>query len=129
MLKQVSGRAAETVVQWLGWADEDYLSARALLLSGYVVQGTAFANTGIEKYFKAVLTHVGVRFGKTHDVSHLYSVLTTATGKKLNLNAEFLSVLGKAYMLRYPDSLPLGFNIGLYGAKILTETDTSVYAI
>ena len=43
-LTKVSGKLAESVVQWLGWADEDYLSARALLLGGYVVQGPALAS-------------------------------------------------------------------------------------
>lgn len=126
--KMVSGSLAHQVIQWLGWADEDYLGARVLLMGGYVVQGTILANTAIEKYFKAGMLNRGVPLTPIHNVSALYSQVQKS-GKLLVLNDEFLKTLGKAYKLRYPDKLPVGFNVGLNAVKVLVELDVSVYSI
>ncbi len=126
--QMVTGTIAYQVIQWLGWADEDYLAARALLLGGYVVQGTILANTAIEKYFKAGMVNRSITFNPIHNVSNLHAQLQN-NGKILVLNAEFLAVLGKAYKLRYPDRLPSGFNVGLAAVKILVELDATVHTI
>jgi HEPN domain-containing protein len=116
------------VIQWLRWADEDYLAARALLLRAFVLQGTILANTSIEKYIKAALVIRGVTFRNTHDVTALYEALNSS-GTVAVVNGDFLRVLGKAYKLRYPDDLRAGFNIALAQVKVLTETDATVHAL
>ncbi|HEX3741832.1 MAG TPA: HEPN domain-containing protein [Terriglobales bacterium] len=116
------------VIQWLAWADEDYLAARMLLIRGFLVQGAIFANTAIEKYMKAALVARGVSFRNTHDVTSLYRTLKSS-GRVAPLDAEFLTTLGKAYSLRYPDDLTAGFNISLAQVKILAETDATVHAL
>jgi HEPN domain-containing protein len=119
---------ATQAAQWLGWADEDYLAARSLLLRGFVLQGTILANTALEKYLKTALIIHGVRFRNTHDVLALYDLLRTQV-KLPPLLPSFLTLLGKAYKMRYPDDLPPGFNIALAGAKVLSEVDWSVYEL
>lgn len=56
MQSQQAGKGAVNVLQWVTWADQDYVAARALLLSGLLVQGSAFSNTAIEKYFKGYVS-------------------------------------------------------------------------
>lgn len=119
------------VVQWLSWADQDYLAARSLLSRDYILQGTILANTAIEKYIKAVLTYRQKAFPKGwkgHDVMALYQSFQSS-GRAPAVNEGFLRDLGKAYKLRYPDDLNDGFNISLAGIKVLTELDSTVYAI
>lgn len=116
------------VIQWLGWANEDYLAARALLIRAFVLQGSMLANTAIEKYLKAALLARGVPFRNTHDVTALYQALKVS-GRVADVDAGFLAALGKAYKLRYPDDLPAGFNIALVQVKMLAETDAAVHAL
>jgi hypothetical protein len=47
-----------------------------------------------------------------------------ATGTAPQLSLDFLTLLGKAYKLRYPDSVEPGFNLSLALTKILVEVDT-----
>src|SRR5690348_1331567 len=89
------------VTQWLAWADEDYLAARALLLRSFVAQGTMLANTAVEKYLKTGLLARNVTFRNSHDISALYEQLKQS-GTVPPVNASFFSVLNKAYKLRYP---------------------------
>ena len=117
--------------RWLRWADQDYVAARTLLLKGLLVQGCGLANTAVEKYFKAVLVLNGSSSPKGvrgHDVVHLYEKLPSA-GIDRGLNIDFLRVLLKAYRMRYPDDLEVGFNIALEQVKVLAEIDTAVHAI
>jgi hypothetical protein len=124
-----SGKQTIDTIHWVGWADQDYLAARILLLSGLVVQGAALACTAIEKYLKAVCTLSGIPCeGAGHDVSKLNGMLHHRD-VTLGLNAEFLQLLNKAYKLRYPDELTTGFNVALNSIAILTETDLTVRKI
>jgi HEPN domain-containing protein len=124
-----SGQKATQVLQWLGWADKDYISARTLLLEGHLIQGMVLSNTAVEKYFKAVCFLAGLRFPKScHDVPELHRIIRSQEIKP-NLNTDYLSLLKKAYELRYPDNLSPGYNICLGQAKLLTELDHSVFEI
>jgi HEPN domain-containing protein len=128
--QSVQGHSAVQVLQWLNWADQDYVAARLLLLRGYLLQGAILANTAIEKYLKAVLTHRSIPFPKGwkgHDVLSLYEAFKS--GGAPNLNEDFLRDLGKAYKLRYPDDLAIGFNISLVTVKLLTEFDTTAHLV
>jgi len=117
-----------TPLQWLRWADQDYLAARAILLNGFVLQGATIANTAIEKYLKTLLAVRKAKFGFTHDIAALYLSLK-ASGTAPPLSMDFLSLLGKAYQLRYPDSVEPGFNLSLPLNKILVEVDFTVHAL
>jgi len=115
------------VLQWLRWADQDYIAARSLLLNSFILQGVTIANTAIEKNLKTALTARKASFGNTHDIASLYTSLK-ATGTAPQLSPDFLILLGKAYKFRYPDSVEPGFNISLALTKILVEVDYTVHA-
>jgi hypothetical protein len=124
-----SGKQSIDTIHWVGWADQDYLAARILLLNGLVVQGTALACTAVEKYLKGVCTLSGIPFRSAgHDVSKLNGMLHHRS-ITLGLNAEFLRFLNKGYKLRYSDELAAGFNIALNSIATLTETDITVQRI
>jgi HEPN domain-containing protein len=126
-----TGQTAQDAAQWLRWADQDYLAARNLLLHGLIVQGCGLATTAIEKYLKTVLLMKSIGFprgNRGHNVVLLYEKLMSA-GVGLGLNLEFLTLLVKAYSVRYPDDLKPGFNIVLEQTKILVELDTTVHKI
>ncbi|HUX65780.1 MAG TPA: hypothetical protein VMV42_01405 [archaeon] len=57
------GDRARLVLEWLSWADNDYIAARLLLRRRLLSQGAALANTALEKYFKALV--FPKRAGKT----------------------------------------------------------------
>jgi hypothetical protein len=128
VLKAGSDRITNRVLQWITWADKDYLAARRLLLGGLLPQGAGLCNTAIEKYLKTIILIGGFGHLVGHDVPILYAKLTD-NGIDLHLNCEFLGLLTKAYELRYPDTLQPGYNIHLSQAKVITELDHSVHAI
>ncbi len=65
----------EKIVDWLRWADDDYIAARQLLLGDLLVQGAALANTAIEKYFKTILLIKKRSATKVHDIPRLFQEL------------------------------------------------------
>jgi len=77
------------VAQWLAWADEDYLAARALLLRGFVLQGTILANTAVEKYLKTALLAKNIQFRNSHDVSALHKRLQASAPGLPPINTTF----------------------------------------
>ena len=116
------------VTNWLGWADNDYLAARSLLLDHFIVQGAILSNTAIEKYLKTVSLVEGEALPRKHDVPNLYEILTN--GKKdLGINEAYLNLLFECYKMRYPDDLEIGFNIALSETRMLVELDCTVYKI
>lgn len=125
---QKNGNDATLTLKWLNWADTDYIAARQLLRSGRIVPGTALANTAIEKYLKTLFIMFGETIPRSHDVRELYTKISPKL-ERFKLNEDFLELLYKAYKLRYPDDLELGYNICLSFVKILTELDFSVFEI
>lgn len=121
------GEPAQESLDWLSWADKDYLAARRLLLDNLIVQGTSLANTALEKYLKAILAVEQKPVPRGHDPLSLYRM--TKPGGTLQLNEEFLALLAKAYELRYPDDLDAGYNIVLSQALILMALDEAVFEI
>lgn len=122
---------ANSVIQWVNWADRDYIAARKLFNANLIVQGCSLANTAIEKYLKAILLLIKFPIPKGykgHDISNLYSQVVVKF-PKLKLNEEFLEMLVKVYKLRYPDGLEIGYNVSLCSMKILIELDHSVFEI
>jgi HEPN domain-containing protein len=123
------GKPAEKILLWLGWADKDYIASRRLLLKAYLPQGAALANTAIEKYFKALLLLAGRKVSRSHDISALHGYLLPLFPNLQEVNRTYLSVLGKAYQLRYFDTLKPGFSVSLAQAKLLVELDRTVHRI
>jgi len=122
------GEAARGIINWLGWADNDYLAARSLLSDHFIVQGGILSNTAIEKYLKTIFLIEGQNFPKEHDVPKLYENLVSQK-RNLGLNKEYLNLLFKCYKMRYPDDLETGYNIALNETKLLAELDFTVHKI
>lgn len=121
---------AVKAIQWLTWADNDYISARQLILNDLLVQGAGLSNTAIEKYLKTIFIIKGLKFPKGykgHDVGNLFQILEAHTS--LKLNKDYLSLLFKLYGLRYPDDLEVGYNIAINKPKLLVELDYTVKMI
>jgi HEPN domain-containing protein len=117
----IARQHAEASINWLSWADKDYVAARRLLLDGLLVQGACLANTAIEKYLKATLNAHGKRIPHTHDPSRLYQEAKSFS--TLKLDEAFLMLLVNAYRLRYPDDLKGGFNISLSQALMTLPSE------
>jgi HEPN domain-containing protein len=122
-----TGPPALQAVHFLGWADEDYICARTLLIGGFLVQGAVLSNTAIEKYLKAVMLVKGDKIMKTHSVIRLYDRLKG--NGFAPLHEGYLRALGKAYKMRYPDDLERNFNLGLCQSQLLAELDASVHMV
>lgn len=122
-------RHAELILVWLGWADKDYVAARRLLLNAYLPQGAALANTALEKYLKTLLLLVGHKIPRSHDIVSLCEFLASPLPSLNTVDGNFLKLLSKAYRLRYPDNLEIGFSISLAQPKLLVELDKTVHHI
>jgi hypothetical protein len=125
------GEQATKPLRWVGWADNDYIAARQMLLENQLLPGSGLSNMAIEKYLKTFLVILNLKFPKGyqgHNVSNLYETLKKE-GLALELNEEYLALLFKSYGLRYPDKLKPGDNILLCRTKLLVELDHTVYEI
>ncbi len=126
--KLVPNTGVHIIVDWLRWADEDYIAARQLLLSNLLKQGAGLSNTAIEKYFKTIFLIKKLPFRKNHDIPDLFKQLKE-NGISLNLNPDYLALLFKLYKLRYPDDLNTGLSVGIDRTRLLTELDFSVFEV
>jgi hypothetical protein len=125
------GEQATKSIQWVGWADNEYIAARLLLLNNALVQGSGISNTTIEKYLKALFVLLGLKIPKGfkgHNICNLYDEIKKK-GLELKISEEYLALLFKSYRLRYFDDLKPGFNIALDRTKLLVELDHTVYEI
>jgi HEPN domain-containing protein len=120
------GDRAKATMMWIRWAEADYVAARILLRMGLLVQGAALANTAIEKFLKAIFEHAGLKVPHSHNVNDLYAKIKSTKKQTLTLNEDFLRLLAKSYMLRYPDDVGNGFNMILSQSKMLAQLDRSV---
>jgi HEPN domain-containing protein len=124
---KITGGKVQAIVNWLSWADKDYVAARRLLLDGLLIQGVSLSNTAIEKYLKALIVCQGKKVRHGHDPLTIYKQMKADC--TLQLDEEFLALLAKAYRMRYPDDLNAGYNIALSQALILDALDQSVKLI
>jgi HEPN domain-containing protein len=125
------GEQAKILLRWVGWADNEYIAARLLLLNDALIQGSSLSNTTIEKYLKALFVALGLKIPKGykgHNICNLYNEIKKK-GLELEISEEYLALLFKSYRLRYFDDLEAGFNIILCRTKLLAELDHTVYEI
>ena len=96
--RKISKREYLKLLAMLGNEYQDYISARILLNSGKIPQGTTLASTSIEKLFKPILIFFGRQFGNTHITTRLFQNFTYID-KKLynNLDFTFLELIEKSY--------------------------------
>lgn len=68
------GEQARKSMQWIAWADNDYIAARQLLLADLLVQGSSLSNTSIEKYLKALFVLLGLKIPKGYKGHTIYAI-------------------------------------------------------
>jgi HEPN domain. len=108
---------------FLAAAFNDYIAARVLLSNALPLQGAIQASTAIEKYLKVFLEFRG-NSSKGHlKRAHLNAVRNFAPDLWKTFNEEFFLLCQKVYDLRYPDSLPAGYNVVIAGREFLAELD------
>lgn len=90
---------------WLRHAEADIALARVELPEGSFYEYLCFhAQQAAEKSLKAVLTHIGVEFPKTHDLERLVDLLPPPAPPSAVLAAA-VSLTDYAVLTRYPRSL------------------------
>lgn len=109
--------------EFLNIAYKDYLASRVLLNAFLLVQGAVLASTAVEKYFKAVLAFRGNESGGHLKRAHINAAKNFDSRLARLLNNEFLSLLQKAYSLRYLDNLKADFNLVIASREFLAELD------
>jgi HEPN domain-containing protein len=122
---------AETVLNWLSKADQDYIAARQLLLKNSLIEGATFSTTAIEKYMKAVLCLKGAEIptgSKGHNLPELKR-RAKKIGVAWRIKDQYLELLLKLYKERYPQNLPIGFKYAVSRTKLLSELDYTVNEI
>jgi hypothetical protein len=109
----------------------DYIAARHLINSKYILQGVTLASTALEKYLKVILVSkgktkkdIGVHLDKIDKLKkHLDECYTDFTNK---IDERFLQILGKAYKVRYYDDIKDPITIGFFTKQFLCELDYTI---
>jgi hypothetical protein len=117
------------ISDFLWAAFDDYLASRVLIRSRLLIQGAVLASTAIEKYCKAVLAFRGNVSPGHLKTAHWKCLENFDPTLYATFNKEFFVFLQKCYELRYPDSLPSGFNIVIRSRELLAELDFTALSI
>lgn len=114
-------------------AYRDYIAARFLLNNEFVLQGLNLASTSVEKYLKSIIV-----FHSTENKNYRYhfdnieklkNVLSNIYDITAKFDPVFLSVLQKAYKIRYYDHLKEPILIGIYLNQFIGELDATIYEL
>lgn len=127
--KQSKPENSIAVLEFVNAAFDDYMAARVLVRAKLLVQGAILASSAIEKYCKAVMAFKG-HFSRGHLKKAHWNYLANFDPKLYStLNPEFFLFLQKCYKLRYPDSLPVGYNIVIIERELLAELDRTALGL
>lgn len=109
----------------------DYIAARHLIHSGYILQGVTLASTAVEKYLKVILAlfgkekkDMGVHLDKIEKIKKLLSECYYDITEKID--SRFLEILGSAYKIRYYDELKEIITIGFFINQFIGELDYTI---
>lgn len=110
----------------------DYIAARFLLNNRFVIQGLTLASTAVEKYLKALIV-----FTSKDKVKYYYHLDNLEKLKNIlsknnyniteKLDPVFLSILEKAFKIRYYDKIQKPIIIGFYMNQFIGELDHTIY--
>ncbi|HEV8080453.1 MAG TPA: HEPN domain-containing protein [Chitinophagaceae bacterium] len=95
--------------EWVKIAEEDLLSADALLKHDYIYPRSIcfHCQQAAEKYLKAYLLYFDLDIIKTHDLSSLVNQLSTRDTKILDIINAASTLTPYAISVRYPDDFEL----------------------
>lgn len=112
-------------------AYRDYIAARFLLNNELVIQGLTLASTAVEKYLKSIIVFHSTENKNYHyhfdRLDKLKNVLSNIYNLTDKFDPVFLSILEKAYRIRYYDRLNDAIFIGIYLNQFLGELDASIH--
>ena len=121
--KAAASSSSSAILSFFGAAAKDYIAARVLLNAQLPVQGAILASTAIEKYFKTIMALRGNSSTGHLRKAHWNSVKNYAPEIFVDINPAFLVFLQRCYKMRYPDTLPPGFNLVIASREFLAELD------
>ncbi len=110
----------------------DYIAARFLLNNQFIIQGLTLASTAVEKYLKSLLlfnlserewyNYHFDRIEKLQDLldKHYFDVTE-------KFDPVFLSILEKAFKIRYYDGLKQPVEFGFYLNQFIGELDNTIH--
>jgi hypothetical protein len=111
-------------------AYRDYIAARFLLNNEFVIQGLTLASTAIEKYLKAIIVYNSIEKKNYHyhfdNLEKLKNALLNIYDITEKFDPVFLSILEKAYKIRYYDNLKDQIEIGIYLNQFIGELDATI---
>lgn len=117
------------VQSFLSDSINDYIASRVLFMAQLPQQGAILSSTAIEKSLKAILAFQGnVSHGHLKQ-AHWNGVRNFDVELFKQLDHGFLELNRKAYLLRYTDDLPSGFNLVIASREFLAELDKTMAAI
>ncbi|MXN92387.1 hypothetical protein GR160_14250 [Flavobacterium sp. Sd200] len=112
-------------------AYRDYIAARFLLNNEFVVQGLTLASTAVEKYLKSIIVFHSIEDKNYHyhfdNLQKLKNALANIYDITERFDPGFLSILEKAYKIRYYDRLNNQILIGIYVNQFIGELDATIH--
>ena len=88
---------------WLRKAGSDFIAVEACLQAGTLDSACFHAQQAAEKYLKAFLTHAGVKFPFTHNLSKIVDLCASVDNSFQTLAPLVISLTPYAVELRYDD--------------------------
>jgi HEPN domain-containing protein len=109
----------------------DYIAARFLLNSRFVVQGLTLASTAVEKYLKAVIVFNSKEREKYHyhfdNLEKLLALVSKSNHKLIEkVDPVFFELLESAFKIRYYDKIKNPIFIGIYLNQFIGELDSTI---
>ena len=110
----------------------DYIAARFLLNNHFFIQGLTLASTAVEKYLKAIIVFASKQKEKYYyhfdNLAKLKNILEkTDHDVTEEFDPIFISILEKAYKIRYYDILDQPIVIGFYLNQFIGELDGTIH--
>lgn len=112
----------------------DYIAARFLLNNEFIVQGLTLASTAVEKYLKALIVFTSKEKERYSYHFDNFTKLTAILEKNhydvtKKFDPVFLSILEKAYKIRYYDRLKEPVEIGFFLNQFIGELDSTIHSL
>ena len=110
----------------------DYIAARFLLNNEFIIQGLTLASSAVEKYLKALIVFTSKEKERyNYHFDNLIKLKTILAKNHQDVTEKFdpifLSILEKAYKIRYYDKLKKPIEIGLFLNQFIGELDSTIH--
>ncbi|MBL7693923.1 MAG: hypothetical protein JNK91_03700 [Ferruginibacter sp.] len=115
----------------IGLGYRDYIAARFLLNNKFIIQGLTLASTAVEKYLKSLLVfNLNERELYNYHFDRIEKLQDLLDKHYFDVTEEFdpifLSILEKAFKIRYYDRLKQPIEFGFYLNQFIGELDNTI---